>query len=523
MLYLDYAKPLAGGGYILNFFADDTADLESISDGKSFVTKNGTDYGVPQESSTCVITAPNTDKKTFVMDSEGVWVEAENVQVGLNIENGVGDGSLQQKGTVASGRKAASFGGKRIGYDNWPVTQARGNHSFAAGASCESDAEGGVAMGIGAESWQRSAVSIGKSCKSGRTIEEFNDWFATDAQKATTGYDKTKVNGGIEGMSIKDKHGDEYPDSYSMSFSAGVNSQSAGWGAFVAGLNSTALVDGAATFGNNNKNLGENSLLAGYENCTTVPRIFMFGTGLKMTEGNGNCLITGKYNVDKSGYLFVVGTGSDDTHRQNGFTINPRGQVYMIGAETESLSSNIPKAVINRTDLNLALQNKSNATNWRNGSGIATVVTQEAGNDAGNSVRILMAGFNSKATKADSSAVLSGYDNDIKSAVYSAILNGKFNVISHNNALVGGTGNETNANDQTIFGKYATKNSDALFQVGIGSSNDNRSDAFAITKDGKVKSFAVPKEDTDIVRKLELDNLKQEVETLKAAIANLNK
>lgn len=62
MLYLDYAKPVEGG-YILNFFADDVKDIEEISNGKKFVTKNGTDYGVPLDGSTVVITSPDKTKK----------------------------------------------------------------------------------------------------------------------------------------------------------------------------------------------------------------------------------------------------------------------------------------------------------------------------------------------------------------------------------------------------------------------------------------------------------------------------
>lgn len=74
MLYLDYAKPV-GGGYILNFFADTVEDLKEISDGKKFVTKNGTDYGVPLASSTVIITAPDKSKKTYVLNKKGEWVE----------------------------------------------------------------------------------------------------------------------------------------------------------------------------------------------------------------------------------------------------------------------------------------------------------------------------------------------------------------------------------------------------------------------------------------------------------------
>ncbi len=74
MLYLDYAKPVKGG-YILNFFADKAEDMESITGGKEFVTKNGTNYGVPLKGSTVVITAPDKEKKTFVLDENGEWNE----------------------------------------------------------------------------------------------------------------------------------------------------------------------------------------------------------------------------------------------------------------------------------------------------------------------------------------------------------------------------------------------------------------------------------------------------------------
>lgn len=74
MLYLDYAKPV-DGGYILNFFADKVEDMESITGGKEFITKNGTNYGVLLKGSTVVITAPDKEKKTFVLDENGEWNE----------------------------------------------------------------------------------------------------------------------------------------------------------------------------------------------------------------------------------------------------------------------------------------------------------------------------------------------------------------------------------------------------------------------------------------------------------------
>ena len=87
MLYLDYAKPLADGKYILSFFADSAADLESISHGQKFITKNGTDYGVPQAGSTVIVTSPNSGKTTYVMDAEGVWVVAEDISYSAVVAN----------------------------------------------------------------------------------------------------------------------------------------------------------------------------------------------------------------------------------------------------------------------------------------------------------------------------------------------------------------------------------------------------------------------------------------------------
>lgn len=85
MLYLDYAKPV-GNGYILNFFADKIEDIQEVSGGKEFVTKNGTNYGVPLASSTVVITYPDKSKKTFVLDDSGEWEETNELGKIYNVD-----------------------------------------------------------------------------------------------------------------------------------------------------------------------------------------------------------------------------------------------------------------------------------------------------------------------------------------------------------------------------------------------------------------------------------------------------
>ena len=73
MLYLNYAKQVAGIGYILNFFADSEKDIEEVSGGKSFISNNGINYGAPLSSSTIVITYPDKTKKTYVLYEDGNW------------------------------------------------------------------------------------------------------------------------------------------------------------------------------------------------------------------------------------------------------------------------------------------------------------------------------------------------------------------------------------------------------------------------------------------------------------------
>lgn len=73
MLYLDYAKQTEDG-YIMNFFANSVEDLEDISEGKEFVTKNGTNYGVPAPQSVVTITNKDGEKTTYLMGEDGNWI-----------------------------------------------------------------------------------------------------------------------------------------------------------------------------------------------------------------------------------------------------------------------------------------------------------------------------------------------------------------------------------------------------------------------------------------------------------------
>lgn len=81
-------------GNILILFADSEKDLEAVSGGKKFIANNGTDYGVPLVSSIVMITSPDKEKKTFILNDAGEWEESGSASqawtatvIGLGLEN----------------------------------------------------------------------------------------------------------------------------------------------------------------------------------------------------------------------------------------------------------------------------------------------------------------------------------------------------------------------------------------------------------------------------------------------------
>lgn len=57
---------------------------------------------------------------------------------------------------------------------------------------------------------------------------------------------------------------------------------------------------------------------------------------------------------------------------------------------------------------------------------------------------------------------------------------------------------------QHISGKYNDNKADTIYEVGNGTSEEDRSNAFEVCKDGRAKTYGEPKEDEDIVRLREL-------------------
>ena len=76
MYYLDYAKKV-DDRYILNFFADSVEDLKDVPADKPYITRNGTNYGIPLDTSVVTIVEKGT-KVNYVLQN-GAYIAGGDV------------------------------------------------------------------------------------------------------------------------------------------------------------------------------------------------------------------------------------------------------------------------------------------------------------------------------------------------------------------------------------------------------------------------------------------------------------
>lgn len=97
-----------------------------------------------------------------------------------------------------------------------------------------------------------------------------------------------------------------------------------------------------------------------------------------------------------------------------------------------------------------------------------------------------------------------------------SIVGGRYCIIDSPYTFAYGRGITTQANNETlakaIFGYNNKFNTKAIIEVGNGT-DTNKSNAFEVLKDGRAKVQSAPTENYDVVRKLELDNLSNDIDT----------
>lgn len=391
----------------------------------------------------------------------------------LNIENSTGNSSLRQKytindvdyGAVASGENATAFGGKRYNKltdANRTPTSAEGNQSFAAGASSHAYGDYAIAMAKDNKSYQAASFTVGGGNQTGRTEAEFNDFYWDSVNNAGLHGGSKDVNG-----NIIDAYGDTYADSYSF----------------------------GGTFGEVNVNRGRDSIVGGIGNKVDALQ--------SIVAGDRNVSITGAKHI-------VAGFNNNVTDVNN--TVNG-------DSNTVAGPDNIVGGYKNNVN---GLANTINGAN-NTAEGDYNLIEGQANITASRSSTIV--GY--------ANAIGYTRDDNLSNAqkttleVRDEFIAGAGNTASHGNGGLIGLGLKTGKNEQVAVGTANEGKSDTLFEVGNGSYTQdasgaihitNRKNAFEVLEDGRAKVQTAPKDNDDVVRFEEIDDVY--VRRYKAATIN---
>ena len=391
----------------------------------------------------------------------------------LNIENSTGNSSLRQKytvndvdyGAVASGENATAFGGKRYNKltdVNRTPTSAEGNQSFAAGASSHAYGDYAIAMAKDNKSYQAASFTVGGGNQTGRTEAEFNDFYWDSVNNVGLHGGSKDVNG-----NIIDAYGDTYADSYSF----------------------------GGTFGEVNVNRGRDSIVGGIGNKVDALQ--------SIVAGDRNVSITGAKHI-------VAGFNNNVTDVNN--TVNG-------DSNTVAGPDNIVGGYKNNVN---GLANTINGAN-NTAEGDYNLIEGQANITASRSSTIV--GY--------ANAIGYTRDDNLSNAqkttleVRDEFVAGAGNTASHGNGGLIGLGLKTGKNEQVAVGTANEGKSGTVFEVGNGSYTQdasgaihitNRKNAFEVLEDGRAKVQTAPKDNDDVVRFEEIDDVY--VRRYKAATIN---
>lgn len=246
----------------------------------------------------------------------------------INIENSSGVYSLRQKykidnldyGAVASGENAVAFGGKR--YDmlddiTRTATSAEGNQSFAAGASVHAYGDFSAALGKDTKAYQKGSFAVGGGTQSGMTEAEFNDYYWDSTNNIPLHNGKGKDADG----NILDTTRYKYSESYSASATFGEDNKSIGRALFTTGQSNKNIGSCNSVGGKNNAVDGiidavycENTNVAGsndkvFADNSDIKANDVFAAGTALIGNYGNQILLGSLNNNARQNLLELGCG----------------------------------------------------------------------------------------------------------------------------------------------------------------------------------------------------------------------
>ena len=287
-------------------------------------------------------------------------------------------------------------------------------------------------------------------------------------------------------------------------------------------------VFGVGNKGNIASNEASYGFVAGNENTYTRPHTHILGRrnesnyerttliGHYLTADNAGQTVMGRYNAPNAhgAGLFTFGVGTDINDRRNAIEISDK--IYLdieTVAETATIKQSIiDSASITTLDATTATANRltTNGLTVNGAANVSGFTTFTNGVKLGTTLY-----FNDAA----SIGVLNTKDSNFTKIAMWDKPNNKTACLARGTATTAlGDGTIADRYGQTVVGRFNdnTTDSGAVFVVGNGTSNEQRSNALAVFADGgKVKVYSAPVDAEDVVRKQDLDTCLHEVSTNK--------
>lgn len=274
------------------------------------------------------------------------------------------------------------------------------------------------------------------------------------------------------------------------------------------GQNTTTIGECAHAEGKNTIAKGYYAHAEGY--ATQANGNSSHASGDHTVAGYTNQFVTGKYNDNKTNSLFEVGYGLADNQRKNAFEVLDTGsaKVAIQGSDPTSvvINSTLTAELNKKPGVKVSGGEKFNTASDASGSashaeGYATISSGNMSHAEGDRTkayghcshaegRLTEAGV----TGASAGTAAHAEGHNTKATAYCAHSEGIDTLAQHQYSHAGGQGTKTSRDCQTVIGKYNEENTEALFQVGCGSSDSARSNAFEVCADNNSNAWAKVKD-----------------------------
>lgn len=382
--------------------------------------------------------------------------------------------------TTGVGAKAYSYGAAALGNntlaEGW-YTLAEGNSTKALGQASRAAGYGSISVGHYSNAQGLSTKAIGQGANAmGEETEARGK--ASNAQGFKTTAQGLYSNAMGEGTTASGRSAN----------AQGVGSTASGAYSDAAGRYTEASGEAAATFGRETKAQGNYSEAHGLVTVATHDAASANGRYTR-TSRQGQ-FVVGQYNTDNADALFIVGTGSDNSHRNNGLTIDVNGNATVSGKITAGKGP--------ENDLDLTTKKYSDDKYYHKPTDGSEVVTETSA--WGGSLAL-------KGAKVNQNYSI-GFGTGIEVNGQGAAAFGIRNIINANGkgGFVAGIENIVDSTYQAALGKWNQPLSDgSLLVIGNGTSATNRSNAFVVHSDGRATVAKDPTESMDVTTKQYVD------------------